>query len=66
MRLLSDDSVEINRSIAQEGNFSGEETRTCSRVILLFNKTEAKRSIPEEGQRKKEKGKNVNLFYKLV
>lgn len=66
MRLLSDDSVEINRSMAQESNFSGEETRTYSRVILLFNKTEAKRSIPEEGQRKKEKSKNVNLFYKLV
>lgn len=53
VRLLSDDSVEINRSIAQESNFSGEETRTCSRVTLLFNKTEAKHSIPEEGQRKK-------------
>lgn len=66
MRLLSDDSVEINRSMAQESNFSGEETRTYSRVILLFNKTEAKRSIPEEGQIKKEKSKNVNLFYKLV
>lgn len=53
--LLSDESVEINQSIAKESNFSDEETRTCSRVILLSNKTEAKLSIPVEGQKKKKK-----------
>lgn len=53
MRLFSDDSVEINRSITKESDFSDEETRICFMVILLSNKTEAKLRIPVEGQKKK-------------
>lgn len=60
--LLSDESVEINQSIAKESNFSDEETRTCSRVILLSNKTEANLSIPVEGQKKKKRKKQECEF----
>lgn len=53
MRLLSDESVEINHSIDKESHFSDEETRKCSRVTLLFNKTETNLRVPVEGQKKR-------------